>query len=188
MIFDRVLTYDESRAVLDEIRPLLTADRFHARGLVQDSGGVTQWHVEVDKPRRSWFMVSESGMTYEVSDGVASLGSDPPRTVDDPSEGALGPVALAFPERLLVWGQGANHYRPVLVQRVGSHSILITVEHGADPSMRATLVLDTDLGLITRVMNFISAGVLLVDVELGRSIERHVPRHYPELDVIYPEF
>ncbi|PZQ89913.1 MAG: hypothetical protein DI534_09140 [Leifsonia xyli] len=188
MIFDRALSIEHARGVLDELRPLLTAKRFHARGLTQDGDRVTQWHVEVDRPARSWFLSSENGTTYEVRDGMATLGNEKPRRVSDLSEGSLGPVVLAFPERLLVWGERPTHYRPVLVQRIGQHSILITIEHGADPSMRGTIVVDTRLGLITRVMNFISRAVVLVDVEIDKPIERRAPEAFPEPDVIHPDY
>lgn len=189
MIFDRALTPEESASLLDEVRPLLTAERFHARALVlSDSGATEQWHLEIDKPANAWFLVSEGGTVYEYRDGTVRYGSDPPHHETSISAGATGPAVLAFPERLLVWGGHPGHFRPVLVQRIGRKSLLITFEHGLDPSMRGTLVIDTELGLVTRFMQFRSPQTVLVDVEPGRPIERRVPDAYPELEVIIPEY
>lgn len=87
-----------------------------------------------------------------------------------------------------MWGQLPGAFRPVLVQRIGVRSILITCEHGRDPSMRGTMVIDTELGMVVRHLPFGGPVVVLVDVEPGRGIERRVPESFPELAVIIPRY
>lgn len=100
----------------------------------------------------------------------------------------VGPLIAAFPDRLQ-WREGRSHgFRPVLIERVGNQSLLLTFEHGADQSMRATLVVDTQLGLVTRVMHFNSPYIMFLDVELDRGIERLTPESFPALEVMYPQY
>ena len=188
MLFDRVLQRDETPVVLSYVRSLLTAERFHGRALVQVGGSVTQWHLEVDRPARTWFAVSEEGQTREFTnstlfdDGVAMPG-------DWRNHGPThGPAVFAFPEFLHCWGQPRSAPWPMLMQRIGRKSVLVTFEHGADPSLRTTLVIDTELGLMTRSMGIAEEYRVLVDIELGRGIERLRPESYPELEVLEPDF
>ena len=54
--------------------------------------------------------------------------------------------------------------------------------------MRSTMVLDTKLGLVTRVMQFDAPYIVLLDVERRRGVERIIPKSFPELEVIYPNY
>ncbi|MDI6022415.1 hypothetical protein QBL02_02530 [Leucobacter sp. UT-8R-CII-1-4] len=76
----------------------------------------------------------------------------------------------------------------MLAERVGSHSLLLTFEHGSDPAMRGTMVFDYELGLFTRVLYPFSPQILVLDVEVGKKLERFVPDSFPELEVVYPSY
>lgn len=188
MIFDRVLSDEGSSEVLVQLRELLKAQRFHARGIVQSHDSIEQWHIEVDLVAEQWFAVDEQGHTHEYSDGVTIHRGQPVEHETDIWDALVGPLIAVFPQRLRWWGELVHDFRPVLAERVGKQSVLLTFEHGADPSMRSTLVADTQLGVVTRVMHFDSPYILLLDVELGRGIERNIPEVFPALEIIFPEF
>lgn len=188
MLLDRVLSTTERREVLPWLRMLLTADRFHARGVVQTHGTIQQWHIEVDRPAKQWFAADDRGHAHEFRDGVTFRRGEP---VEHPTSvwGELvGPLPAVFPERLRWWGESDHDFRPMLIERVGMRSHLLTFEHGADPSMRSTMVVDTDLGLVTRVMHFDGPYMLLLDVVPDRGVERITPESFPELDVVYADY
>ncbi|GAA1316530.1 hypothetical protein ACFSWE_15010 [Leucobacter albus] len=187
MIFDRILSPEESGQVLAQLQALQTFESFHARALVQDRDRVEQWHIEVDRAGEAWFATAEHGHVEEFRGGVRFDRGEVfqlPAKLADFLPPAIKP---AFPETLGWWGEHDHGYRPVLVERVGRKSMLLTFEHGSDPAMRSTMVFDTELGIVTRTIGFDSA-TLLVDIEPGKPIERHVPASFPELEVIYPDY
>ncbi|MFF8817130.1 hypothetical protein ACF07D_03915 [Leucobacter sp. NPDC015123] len=187
-MFDKVLSRDEAPAVLAYVRSLLAAERFHGRVLYQSLDRVKQWHLEVDRTVPAWFAVSEDGDSIELRDGALLFdGEAMPHGTEDRVP-IVEPASLGFPESRYLWGGSADVDWPVLLQRVGKRSVLITFEHGRDPSMRSTMVIDTELGVVTRILNVCEPFLLLVDIEIGRGIERLRPDAYPELEVIYPEF
>lgn len=188
MIFDRVLSYEESSEVLAQLREFLKAEKFHARGIVQSHDSIEQWHIEVDLVAEQWFAIDEQGHTHEFCNGVTIHRGETAERPTRAWEELVGPLIAAFPERLRWWGERSHDFRPVLAERVGKQSVLLTFEHGSDPSMRSTLVADTTLGLATRVMDFDSPYILLLDVELDRGIERIVPDEFPALEIVYPKF
>ncbi|MHA6693682.1 hypothetical protein [Homoserinimonas sp. A520] len=188
MRFDEVLPLEEAPSVLQEVLELVSIQRFHARGFIQGSDRGQQFHLEVDKPAQKWFIAFENGETQEFSDGTTMLGGGPLIHNTTFSEPVPMPAALAFPEKLMLWGQRANSARPMLAQNIGARSILITFEHQADASLRSTLVINRDLGLIERVIQFGLPQVVLVDVIPGEPFERHIPSVWPKPEVIYPEY
>lgn len=188
MQFDEVLPLEETPSVLQEVLKLVSIQRFHARGFIQDSDRIQQFHLEVDKPAEKWFIVFENGGTKEFSEGTTTFAGGPVIHNTTFSEHVHLPAALAFPEKLMLWGQSSHSARPMLVQSIGVRSILITFEHQADASMRSTLVINRDLGLIERVIQFGGSHVVLVDVIPGKPFERHIPSVWPDPEVIYPEY
>lgn len=155
---------------------------------MQSHDSVEQWHVEVDLVAEQWFVVDERGHTHEFRDGVTIHDGQPVDRKTHVSEEIFDPLTAAFPEQLGWWGEHNHSFRPVLAERVGNQSVLLTFEHGADPSMRSTLVVDAKLGLVTRVVHFGSPFIVIVDVELGRGVERLTPAAFPALDIIHPDF
>lgn len=188
MIFNRVLTTDESKEVFPYLQSLLTTDPFQARGIVQTHSEIEQWHIEVDRSTDQWFAVNDRGHTHEYRDGATFHRGEPVEHPTTVSSELVGPMLAAFPERLRWWGESDHDFRPILMEHVGQRSNLVTFEHGADPSMRSTMVLDTELGLVTRVMQFDAPYIVLLDVERRRGVERIIPKSFPELEVIYPNY
>lgn len=188
MILNRILSNAESNEVLGQVQSLATASRFHARGIVQSHDAIEQWHIEVDYSAQQWFAVNDLGQVHEFRDGVTFHQGEPVAHPTDISSELVGPLIAAFPDRLQWWEGRSHGFRPVLIERVGNQSLLLTFEHGADQSMRATLVVDTQLGLVTRVMHFNSPYIMFLDVELDRGIERLTPESFPALEVMYPQY
>lgn len=188
MILDRVLSTEESTLVLPALLASQSTEPFHARVLVQSSSGIEQWHVEIDRAAQEWFAVNETGSIDEFRDGTTFHDGVAVARATTMLEGK--PVSLNpfFPEKLLWWGTHDLHFRPVLIENVGSHSLLLTFAHGADPAMRSTMVFDRKLGLISRLLGFGGPVIAVVDVEIGKKIERIVPRSFPELEVIEPNY
>lgn len=191
MIFNRALSPAESKEVFPSVRKHITADRFHARGIeLNRNNELEQWHIEVDRSAEQWFAVNDHGHTHEYRDGQTFRRgqSVEHHTTMESGRGLVPPLQAVFPGQLRWWGEYSHDFRPVLVETVGKRSHLLTFEHGADPSMRSTMVIDTELGLVTRVMHFGAPYILLLDVELHRGIERVVPETFPEPEVIYPDY
>lgn len=174
--------------MLQEVLDLVSIQRFQARGFIQGSDRGQQFHLEVDKPAQKWFIAFENGATNELSDGTTTLGGGPLIHNTTFGEHVPMPTALAFPEKLMLGGQGAHSARPMLAKNIGARSILITFEHQADASLRSTLVINRDLRLIERVIQFGLPHVVLVDVIPGKPFERHIPSVWPEPEIIYPEY
>ncbi len=188
MIINRTLSPEESTLVFSQVQGLRTVDCYHARALVQSQNETEQWHIEVDYRSGRWFAASENGHTDEFHDGVTFHGGkavDRPTTISDELP---PPLESAFPETLPWWGGHDHGFRPVLLESVGKKSVLLTFEHGSDPSMRSTMVVDTEIGVVTRVMHFNSPYVVLLDIEPGRQIERIAPESFPKLEVVYPSY
>lgn len=55
--------------------------RFHARGFIQDSDRIQQFHLEVDKPAEKWFIVFENGGTQEFSEGTTTFAGPEPEVI-----------------------------------------------------------------------------------------------------------
>ncbi|WP_461638859.1 hypothetical protein [Leucobacter sp. BZR 635] len=188
MIFDRRLSPDESSTVLAELQALRAVDRFHARALLQARDEIEQWHIEVDYAAETWFAANGLGETDEFRGGTRRFRGEAltyPTTVSDSLPSAVVP---AFPERLSWWGGHSHGYRPIMIERIGKRSMLLTFEHGTDASMRCTMVVDRETGIVTRVMHFDSPYVMLLDIEPGKSVERRVPQSFPEPEVVYPDY
>ncbi|WP_433674678.1 hypothetical protein [Microbacterium gorillae] len=188
MIFDRVLTRAESTDVLNEVMSRLTARRFHARVIVQESTVITQWHLEIDKDDGNWFACSDAGDVHEFRDGRmfdnGSLIAHATSIVDAP----LLPLALVFPETLMIWGQHPGAFQPRLVEKLGNRSLLITSHHPLDHSMQMTVVVDEVGGFVSRIMNFNAPYLIVAGLELGRGIERRIPSAFAQLDVVIPDY
>lgn len=188
MIFDRVLTRAESMDVLNEVMSRLTARRFHARVIVQETTVITQWHLEIDKDDGEWFACSDAGDVHEFRDGQmfdnGSLIAHATSIVDAP----VPPLALVFPETLMIWGQHASAFQPHLVEKLGNRSLLIVSHHPLDRSMQMTVVVDEVGGFVSRIMNFTAPYLIVADLELERGIERRIPSSFPELEVIIPDY
>lgn len=188
MIFDRILSPHESSLVLSQVQALRTVDCFHARVLVQTHERIEQWHIEVDHAAESWFAATENGDIEEFRDGITFHRGEAVTRSTTISDALPTPVTPAFPEKLTWWGEHDHGFRPVMVEHIGKKSILLTFEHGADPSMRSTMVVDTEIGLVTRVMHFDSPYIMLLDIEPGKPIERRTTPSFPELEVVYPNY
>jgi hypothetical protein len=191
-IYDRVLTRADAPAALAEVRRLVTTQRFHARALVQERNVIRQCRIEVDLPAGQWWTLTrrENGQhrISEHRDGRTFHSGEPvdrELAIHQEAPSALEPV---FFDHLLWWGQHERGFWPVLLRRIGTHSVLVTFEHGIDPSMLSTLVVDTRLGLVTRTVSFGAPYVMLLDIEPGLPVEHFVPETWPELYFVHPDY
>ncbi|MGB3732178.1 hypothetical protein [Microbacterium sp.] len=191
-IYDRVLTRADAPAALAEVRRLVTIQRFHARVLVQERDVIRQCRIEVDLPAGQWWMLTrrEDGQhrSSEHRDGRTFRDGVPAGLQLAAHQGTPPALEPVFFDHLPWWGQHEHGFWPVLLRHIGTHSVLATFEHGMDPSMLSALVVDTRLGLVTRIMNFNAPYVILLDIELDRPVERLVPATWPELDVVHPDY
>lgn len=168
MRYDAVLSEAEAREVLDEVLAATTHDTVAGRGVFQQGSDHYQFAAELDVPGERWRMVTSKNRTFSFEDGVITWPVDPP-TPAEFGRGMPLPLQLLHPVRLLLWGRGRESFRPMLVQRIGSFSTLITFEHRDDPAFRGTLVLDRQLGVI-RKRSLLGDVIVYTDVVVDQPL------------------
>ncbi|MEV4688217.1 hypothetical protein [Microbacterium sp. LWH3-1.2] len=62
------------------------------------------------------------------------------------------------------WANPHGSFYPVLVQRVGTRSILFTFEQVDDPAVRQTLVIDEQSGIAKRLVGY-DHGLIITSIE-----------------------
>ncbi|KQO59990.1 hypothetical protein [Curtobacterium sp. Leaf261] len=152
MQLDTVLQRDDSAVVLAELVALRSPRRVLARG-VHHGPGERPWQFQVllDESDRSWVFDRQRETTrYRYREGVLHTDDGPAEVSFDRSGIVAPPVRMLTPEALPLWGRGPESFSPMLVQRVGGHSLLITFEHTLDPADRQTLVIDERDGAARR--------------------------------------
>lgn len=100
MIFHRALSPAESKEVFPSVRKLITADRFHARGIeLNRNNELEQWHIEVDRSAEQWFAVNEHGHIHGYRDGQTFRRGQPVEhhTTMESGRGLVPPFAWAEP-------------------------------------------------------------------------------------------
>uniref|UniRef100_A0A942Y9C4 Uncharacterized protein n=1 Tax=Neobacillus citreus TaxID=2833578 RepID=A0A942Y9C4_9BACI len=151
MRFDEVVTRTDGPAIASEIDMLRTPGRYVLEGVHQVSPEHHwQFRLDIDEPARTWVLERSNGPSSSYRDGSVQ---DEDGESEEPFESSFadGDVTkMALPARLLWWGRGSESLSPVLVQRVGTHSILVTFEHHEDPAIRTTLVVDKNDGIARR--------------------------------------
>lgn len=172
--FDMVLTRAAGPGVLADVVAMTSHRTIWAQGVAQSGSSHYQFHVELDVPAQEWRMVTSDGREYAFGEGVLTLALDPPRPAQFPA-GMPPPVRMLYPAQLLTWGRGPESFHPVLVQEIGSHSMLLTFEHKDDPAFRTTMVIDRELGVIRKT-------ILLEDLTIFTDIVTEQP--LPRLDPI----
>ncbi|WP_146242637.1 hypothetical protein [Curtobacterium sp. MCPF17_047] len=151
MRFDEVLRRTDGPAVASEIDALRTPGRYVLEGVHQVSSGEHwQFRLDIDDAAQTWILERSRGPSSSYRDGIM-------QDEDGKSEGsferslAAGDVTkMALPTQLLWWGRASESLSPVLVQHVGTHSILVTFEHREDQAIRTTLVVDDNDGIARR--------------------------------------
>ena len=149
MKFDTILTPAASPSVLAEVVRLTTHRSVWARGVSQSASSLSQFVAEVDAVTEAWHLVTESGRERGFRDGIAVGEPDPP-TPSSFSRSMPQQVQLLHPVALPMWGRGRESFYPMLAQRIGGHSILLTFEHVNDPAFRATMVIDEAVGAVRK--------------------------------------
>lgn len=164
MRLDQVLTRAEGLALAQELAMPRRRGAIEVRGAHQERGGsISQFAFALDEASCSWSMQREGGSEQWFEDGVL-------HSVDGPAElsfeRSLPPaICMAVPERMRWWGRDRESFTPVLVQRVGEHSLLVTFEHVDDPAFRTTLVVDERDRIARRRIDF---GEVMVITEVCR--------------------
>lgn len=152
MQLDTVLRRDDSLVLLAELVALRSPGRVLARGVHHIPGeGPWQFQILLDESDRSW-VFDRQGETTRIGyrEGILNTDDGPAEVSFDRSGIVASPVRMLTPEALPLWGRGPESFSPMLVQRVGGHSLLITFEHTHDPADRETLVIDERDGTARR--------------------------------------
>lgn len=149
MRFDTILTTADSPSVLAEVVRLTTHRSVWARGVSQSDSSLSQFVAELDAGAEAWHLVTESGRARWFRDGVMVAEPDPPTPVPF-ARSMPGQVQLLHPVALPMWGRGRESFYPMLAQRIGAHSILLTFEHVNDPAFRSTMVIDEAVGAVRK--------------------------------------
>ncbi|TFD88620.1 hypothetical protein E3T61_12405 [Cryobacterium lactosi] len=162
MEFDTILTPADSPSVLAEVVRLTTHRSVWARGVSQSAASLSQFVAELDAGAEAWHLVTESGSARWFRDGIAVAEPDPP--IPMPFARSMPQqVQLLHPAALPMWGRGRESFFPMLAQRIGGHSILLTFEHVNDPAFRSTMVIDLAVGAVRK---FASLGDVTVFTEV----------------------
>ena len=171
MFLGQVLPRSEGPAICRELVELRSAGPVEVRGVHQDHRGrsIRQFQFSLDEATRSWSMQRENDSEQWFEDGVLH---NTDGAVPIAFERSLPmEVRMAIPERFLWWGRTSEELAPMLVQRVGQHSILVTFEHNADPAVRTTMVLDERDGIARRRFD-IGEATVVTEVRRARESRR----------------
>lgn len=191
MRFDQILTRADGHELAVEVAALRTPRRMVAEGVHQrGDGSHWQFRFILDEPGRAWELERSDGAAKHrrehYADGVL-------HNVDGATELAFEravrePVWMAMPERMVQWGRGHESFSPMLVQRIGTHSLLVTFEHENDPAFRTTLVVDETDGIARRHLEGTS-GTIITSVSHLDDSEVPPPATFAPLsDWIRPEY
>ncbi|WIB65752.1 hypothetical protein [Curtobacterium sp. MCBD17_040] len=151
MRFDEVLDRSDGPALAEEFAQLRTPGRYILDGVHQmPTGKHWQFRIDIDEVQQRWTLARSGGPDSSYSDGLLHNGDEDVELPFDRSLAATGVVRMAAPDQLRWWGRGSESFSPVLVQHVGTRSILVTFEHRDDPAFRNTLVVDKHDGIARR--------------------------------------
>lgn len=151
-----------------------------ARGVSQTGSSISQFVAELDSGAQSWRLVTEDGRVYRSEAGVLHLPPDQPRAAEF-RDGMPHAVRMLHPDALPLWGRGSESFSPMLAQRVGDHSILLTFEHVADPAFRATLVIDEALGVVRKTA-MMGDVTILTEVAIDQPTENRTEYEFAPID------
>ncbi|MGO1398935.1 hypothetical protein [Agrococcus casei] len=162
MLLNRVLDPMDDDRVRSDIAALAGPRAFQVDGVSQDRQGIHQFRFWVNEPAAVWEMVLDSGARWSYSEGVVDYAHGAPHPIDFiaslPSQ-----LRMLWPTEFLIWGARSTHFRPVLLQSVGQRSLLLTFEHGEDPAMRQTMVIDRTTGIATKRIEY-EHGIILRNI------------------------
>lgn len=190
MRFDEVLTRTDGPAIASEIDTLRTPGRYVLEGVHQASPEHHwQFRLDIDDVAQTWTLERSNGPTSSYRDGILQ---DEDGESEEPFESSFadGDVTkMALPAQLLWWGRASESLSPVLVQQVGTHSILVTFEHREDPAIRTTLVVDKNDGIARRRIDRGEEGTIVTAVQSVNPEEVLPPAEFaPLTDWIRPSY
>lgn len=162
--------------------------RVVARGVTQGRTQIRQFQIEMDEREQWWSLDFDGGHAWSYRDGQLSMGSDHPARAVPFAESAIDPIRMLWPEKLTQWGRGRESFSPVLVQRIGTHSMLFTNEHVGDPAFRSTLVIDERTGLASKFAQLEGVTIITEVRPLSPSRETAPPTFSPLLDWIRMDY
>jgi len=187
MLLDRVLGPTDGAKLRSDIGALGSPRSLLVEGVTQDRGETRQFRFWVDEPESSWAAVFDNGAQWSYSAGIVDYGngnSHPSSFHDSMSK----PMKMLWPTEFLVWGERPTHFRPVLAQRIGQRSLLLTFEHGGDPAMRQTMVVDQDSGIATKRIEYDHATIVTSTTALEDGTRTLDPTFEPITDWIRPAY
>lgn len=162
MLLNRVLYRTDDERVRSDIGALAEPRTLQVEGASQDRSGIHQFRFWVDEPTAAWEMVLDSGARWSYSDGIVDYSHGESHPADFVAS-LPAQVRMLWPTEFLIWGIRPTHFRPVLIQHIGQRSLLLTFEHGADPAMRQTMVIDRTSGIATKRMEY-DCGTVLTNI------------------------
>ncbi|MGZ0712647.1 hypothetical protein ACWPKO_30345 (plasmid) [Coraliomargarita sp. W4R53] len=187
MLLDRVLAPTDGAKLRSDIGALGMPRSLLVEGVTQDRGGIRQFRFWVDEPGASWAAIFDNGARWSYSAGVVDYGngnSHPSSFHNSISD----PMKMLWPTEYLVWGERPTRFRPVLAQRVGRQSLLLTFEHGSDPAMRQTMVVDQNSGIATKRIEFDHATIITSTTALEDKKRTLESVFEPITDWIHPVY
>lgn len=166
MRLDQGLTRAEGLALAQALSMRRWRGPIEVWGVHQErGGGIGQFAFALDEESCSWSLQREGGSEQWFADGVLHSVDEP---VEFSFERSLPPaISMAVPECMRWWGRDRESFTPVLVQRIGEHSLLVTFEHVEDPAFRTTLVVDERDRIARRRIDF---GEVTVITEVRRVV------------------
>ena len=171
MRLETLLTHADTEDVLRDVAALPTYRTLRVHGVRQEGPhSYHQFYAELDRVNESWYYLQDmpGGGRFSYSDGILKT-ADPATELEYP-RGMPSEVQMLDPRNLYMWG-GRTSFYPMLVQKIGKHSLLVTFEHVNDPAFRPTLVIDRRNGIATRMVKLGEITILTevhVDVPLTR--------------------
>ena len=156
--FDELLTRSHGPAIAEGLAALRRPARYVLEGIHQESRQkFWQFRVDIDEAAQTWTLDRSDGEHVSFREGVLHDDVYPGGSIDAPFDRSTtdAPVVrMAVPDLMLRWGRGSESFHPILVQHIGEHSILVTLEHRGDPATRGTLVIDEHDGIARRFSEY----------------------------------
>ncbi|WDH79061.1 hypothetical protein PTQ19_01060 [Microbacterium esteraromaticum] len=187
MLYDRVLDLADAEQMRSEIAALAAPRTLMVEGVSQGRLGIEQFRFWVSEPAAAWEMVRDNGARWSYVEGVVDYGGGEPRQLDFIAS-LPEQLKMLWPTELLLWGNRPTHFRPVLLQRIGQSSLLLTLEHGEDPAMRQTMVVDRFTGIATKRIEYDRGLILTSVVALGETPPNLDATFEPVTDWIRSEY
>lgn len=133
-----------------------------------------EWEATVNNENQTW-SATELTSTRSVSfaNGLVHTERDSYPSETYRSRAPAVVLQMLIPEHLSVWGRRSDPLFPVSLTDFGERQKLLTVQHRDESAVLETLVLDMDLGIVTKYFGMLSATVIEVQEVVPPNLLDH---------------